>query len=109
MEVLLRPGLLADVEIIVEKVPDAVYVPNQSIFEKDGKYVVYLDQGGNFVEREVKIEKRSESVSILASGVKPGDRISLADPNAKPGEKKKDQKASTGAAGAMPVGSKGGQ
>ncbi|WP_321472808.1 HlyD family efflux transporter periplasmic adaptor subunit [uncultured Paludibaculum sp.] len=112
MEVLLRPGLLADVEILVEKVPNAIYVPNQSIFEKDGKAVVYVKSGGNWVARNIKIDKRSESVTVVTEGVNPGDTISLADPNAKPGDKKKaeEKKSSGGAAGALPVGgSKGGQ
>ncbi|QOY85273.1 HlyD family efflux transporter periplasmic adaptor subunit [Paludibaculum fermentans] len=112
MEVLLRPGLLADVEILVEKVPNAIYVPNQSIFEKDGKPVVYVKSGENWVARNIKIDKRSESVTVVTSGVNPGDTISLADPNAKPGDKKKadEKKSSGGAAGALPVGgSKGGQ
>lgn len=111
MEVLLRPGLLADVEILVEKVSNAVYVPNQSIFEKDGKSVVYVKRGDNWVARNIKIDKRSESVSVITEGVNPGDTISLADPNAKPGDRKKsDEKKSGGAAGALPVGgSKGGQ
>lgn len=112
MEVLLRPGLLADVEILVEKVPNAIYVPNQSIFEKDGKPVVYVKSGDNWVARNIKVDKRSESVTVVTSGVNPGDTISLADPNAKPGDKKKadEKKSSGGAAGALPVGgSKGGQ
>lgn len=112
MEVLLRPGLLADVEILVEKVPNAIYVPNQSIFEKDGKPVVYVKSGDNWVARNIKVDKRSESVTVVTAGVNPGDTISLADPNAKPGDKKKadEKKSSGGAAGALPVGgSKGGQ
>src|SRR5206468_7252502 len=36
LEVLLRPGLLADVEIIVEKITDAIHIPNQAVFERDG-------------------------------------------------------------------------
>jgi len=111
MEVLLRPGLLADVEIIVEKVPDAVYVPNQSIFEKDGKMVVYVKTAKTFEARPIKISKRSETVSIISEGIKPGDVISMSDPNAKPGDKKKgEEKSSGGAASALPVGgNKGGQ
>jgi hypothetical protein len=111
MEVLLRPGLLADVEIIVEKVPDAVFVPNQSIFEKDGKMVVYVKTPKAFEARPIKISKRSETVSIVSEGVKPGDVISMSDPNAKPGDKKKGEaKSSGGAASALPVGgNKGGQ
>jgi len=113
MDVLLRPGLLADVEIIVDKVPGATYVPNQAVFEKDGQPVVYVKQGNSFVARPVTIAKRSESVSVLGSGVKPGETVSLTDPNAKPGDKKKKSDASKsgagGAAGAMPTASKGGQ
>lgn len=112
MEVLLRPGLLADVEIIVEKVPNAIYVPNQSIFEKDGKFVVYVLKGKGFEVRPIQIAKRSETVSVIQSGITPGDTVALQDPTAQPGDKKKsDQKKSSGgAAGALPVGgSKGGQ
>jgi hypothetical protein len=113
MEILVRPGLLADVEIIVEKVPDAVYVPNQAIFDKDGKRVVYVKskKGDVYEERFVGITKRSESVSVINSGLKEGDVIALQDPTAKAGEKKKsDEKKSSGATSALPVGgSKGGQ
>ena len=35
LDVLLRPGLLADVEIIVEKIPNAIHVPTQAVFEKE--------------------------------------------------------------------------
>ena len=112
MEVLLRPGLLSDVEIIVEKVPNAVYVPNQSVFEADGKPVVYVRGAKGFEARAVKIGKRSETVSVISSGVNPGDVIALQNPTAKAGDKKKaeEKKSSGGAAGALPVGgSKGGQ
>ncbi len=42
LDVLLRPGLLADVEIILEKIPNAINIPNQAVFEKDGKQIVYV-------------------------------------------------------------------
>ena len=112
MEVLLRPGLLADVEIIVEKVPNAIFVPNQSIFEKDGKFVVYVQKGKTFEMRPIQIAKRSETVSVIKDGIAQGDIVALQDPTAKPGDKKKsdEKKSSGGAAGALPVGgSKGGQ
>jgi len=106
LEVLLRPGLLADVEITVEKVPNAINVPNQAVFDRDGRLVVYVKQpNGKFEERAIKPMKRSESVMIIASGVKPGDVIALSDPNAKPGDEKK--KGGAGASGA-PAGMPGG-
>jgi HlyD family secretion protein len=112
-EILLRPGLLADVEIIVEKVTNAVYVPNQSIFEKDGKPLVYVKVKDRFEPRQIQIAKRSETLSVIASGVKPGDVIALQDPTISPEERKKRQEQKKGggggAAAVMPMGTKGGQ
>ena len=34
LEVLLRPGLLADVEIIIDKIPDAIHIPSQAVYER---------------------------------------------------------------------------
>jgi multidrug efflux pump subunit AcrA (membrane-fusion protein) len=104
-DVLLRPGLLADVEITVEKVPNAIHVPMQAVFEKDGKPTVYVRTGGGFEPRTIKPLKRSESTMVIAEGVRPGDVVALADPTAKPGSK--DKKADKGGAmGALPGGAK---
>ena len=107
LDVLLRPGLLADVEIIVDKVQNVVNVPIQAVFEKDGKPVVYLKVGNRFESREIKPLKRSENVMIISSGVKPGDTIAMANPDAKPDDKKKGGQKSGGAAASLP-GGKGG-
>jgi multidrug efflux pump subunit AcrA (membrane-fusion protein) len=105
LDVLLRPGLLADVEIILEKIPDAINVPNQAVFEKDGKQIVYIRNEKGWEERVIQPVKRSESVMVIAGGVKPGDVIAMADPFAKPGDKKKkDKPAGGGAAGSLPGG-----
>lgn len=112
LNVLLRPGLLADIEIIVEKVPNAIYVPNQSVFEKDGKPVVYVKEKNRFVAKPIKIAKRSESVTIISEGVNAGDVISMTDPEAKPGDSKKSgaKKDGGSASEMMPVGgAKGGR
>ena len=105
-DVLLRPGLLADVQITVEKVPNAIHVPMQAVFEKDGKPTVYVRTGGAFEPRTIKPLKRSESTMVVAEGVKPGDVVALADPTEKP-ESKKDKKTDKGSAmGALPGGTK---
>lgn len=102
LEVLLRPGLLADVEIILEKIPNALNIPTQAVFEREGRQVVYIRSGNAWEEREIKPIKRSESVMVLSGGVKPGETIAIADPYAKPGDKKKEK--SGGAVGALPGG-----
>lgn len=101
LDVLLRPGLLADVEIIVEKVPRALHIPNQAVFEKDGRPIVYVKNGNRYDERPIRIARRSESVTILESGVKENETVALADPAAKPGGDKKKKSDDKGGGGAM--------
>jgi multidrug efflux pump subunit AcrA (membrane-fusion protein) len=103
LQVLLRPGLLADVEITVEKIPNAIHIPAQAIFEKDGKPSVWVETGHRFQQRSVKLARRSENIMVIAEGLKPGEVIALGDPNAKPGDKKGEKKSGTAMTG-MPTG-----
>ena len=106
LDVLLRPGLLADVEITVEKIPDAIHVPNQGLFERNGRQVVYVQNpvDQRFEERAVKIAKRSETVTVIAEGLKPNEVIALGDPMAqKNGKNSKNDKDSPKSLG-MPGG-----
>lgn len=104
-EVLLRPGLLADVEIIIEKYPNAINIPVQAVFEKDGKVVTYVKSRDRFEERAVKPLKRSESTMVLTDGLREGEVVALADPTAQVKDKKKGRANENGGAmGSMPGG-----
>jgi HlyD family secretion protein len=105
LQVLLRPGLLTDVEITVEKIPNAIHIPAQGIFEKDGQPAVWVQSGRRFEQRVVKLARRSESTMVIADGLKPGDVIALSDPTAKPS----DKKSGTPAAPGVPGGASGGK
>ena len=87
----------------MKKIPNAINIPNTAVFEKDSKPVVYVRNGSRWDEREIKIAKRSESVTVIASGLKPGETVAIADPMAKPGDNKKKEKGG-GAVGSMPGG-----
>jgi len=108
VQALLRPGLLADVEIVVEKIPDALHVPAQAVFNKNGKFTVYVQKNGKFEAREVQLMKQSESMMVLAGGVQPGETIAMADPTDKGDKKKKggDSKSQGNPMGSMPSGTK---
>ncbi len=97
VQVLLRPGLLADVEIQVEKLADVVHVPAQAVFQKNGQYLVYVSKNGKFEPRQVQLVKQSESTMVIASGVTPGEVVALADPA--PGPKKGGEKKAAGGGG----------
>jgi multidrug efflux pump subunit AcrA (membrane-fusion protein) len=107
VQALLRPGLLADVEIVIEKIPNALHIPAQAIFQKDGKPIVYVQREGKFAAREIQLVKQSESLMVLSGGVQPGEVIALADPTADKSDKKKnsgDKKSQGNPMGGMPGG-----
>jgi hypothetical protein len=104
---LLRPGLLADVEIEVERIPNAIHVPQQAVFEKGGQSLVYVAQAnGKFVPRVVKVNKQSETTMVLDSGVEPGEMVALQDPTLSKAEKGKaeETKKPSSATSMMPGG-----
>ena len=51
----------------------------------------------------IKPLKRSESVMVIAEGVKPGEIVALSDPTARGTERKKEEKKGA-KSGALPVG-----
>lgn len=109
LDVLLRPGLLSDIEIIVEKIPNAIHIPSQALFERDGKLVVYVKGRSGFEQRPIKLARRSESTLVIAEGLKPGEVVAMSDPTAKKGDTK-DGKSGGGAGGGAgnPMGAVGG-
>ena len=82
VDVLLRPGLLADAEIIVDRIEDTLYVPYQGVFEVEGNSVLYVWGGSRLEARRVELGKRSESQIAVLSGVEEGDLIALEPPDA---------------------------
>jgi hypothetical protein len=74
----------------VPSVKNALFLPRQAVFDKDGKPVLYVKNGQGFEAREVKITHRTES-QITVEGLKEGDEVALVDPEkasspaAKPG------------------------
>ena len=76
----LRPGMSAMSEIVVECVPDVVYVPVEAVFEKDDCMVVYRIEGGKrAIPVEVVLGKRSDTYVVIEEGLSAGDVVALED------------------------------
>lgn len=78
----LRPGITAQVIIVGEEVRNALYLPRQALFEKDGKPVAYIRHGDQFEPREVQIKQRTES-QVAIENLQEGDEVALINPEAK--------------------------
>ena len=73
----LKPGMSASCRIVVDRMEDVLRVPLESVFEKEGQTVVYLD---NKKERPVTVGRRNDMEIEIAEGLDDGDRICLVDP-----------------------------
>jgi multidrug efflux pump subunit AcrA (membrane-fusion protein) len=97
------------VEITVEKIPNALHIPAQAVFERDGKPVVFVKGPRGFEPHPIQIAKRSESTMVLTGGVKAGELIALSDPIPRRGGKasKQEKKSGGNPMGALPGGGGG--
>jgi hypothetical protein len=77
----LKAGASARVVIDGREINDALHVPRQAVFEKNGKNHVFVKTGDRFEQREVTISQKTES-RLAIDGLTEGAEVALVDPNA---------------------------
>lgn len=118
----LKPGLTAEIRIEIERIPDCIQIPVQSLFEHGGKYYcIKRDPADakNWIAHEVQIGSTNDKFVVITSGLEPGDQIVHAafsyrnkvklpelPPDFKNGKKRRSRApgAATGTAGEAPAG-----
>jgi multidrug efflux pump subunit AcrA (membrane-fusion protein) len=88
----MKPGQRAHVTLMLDG-QDALAIPRQAVFEKEGRQVVYV--GSNFEETAVKLGASSPGLVVVETGLRDGDRIALRDPT-RPVEAARDNGAPKG-------------
>jgi RND family efflux transporter MFP subunit len=95
----LKPGMAAKAEIIIDTIPDAVWVPIEAVFEKGEKRIVYLARGSSYHPQEVEVGPRNDIEVTITSGLSGEERVCLTDPTKKteesPAEKSGGNEART--------------
>ena len=76
----IKPGMSASTRVAIDRVPDAITIPSEALFHKDGRPVVYVQTRGGFEERAVKPGRRSGSTLQVLSGLQQGEKVALKDP-----------------------------
>ena len=79
----IKPGMSAQLRVVVEKVPNALTIPSQAAFQKSGRTVVYVLRGSEFQEREIEVRRRSGDQILVGKGLNGGERVALRDPSVK--------------------------
>ena len=77
----LKPGMSAEVEIVLETIPEALSVPLNALFEREDGLVAFRLANGKFAEVPVVIGHKNATAAVVASGLAAGDVVALQDPN----------------------------
>ncbi|OWK36048.1 hypothetical protein FRUB_08611 [Fimbriiglobus ruber] len=73
----LRPGMTADVKILIKTIKDALTVPVQAVTESGGKNICYVMTGGGIERRVVKVGDGNDQLVQILDGLAEGDKVTL--------------------------------
>jgi len=79
---LVKPGMTAAVNIVVQEVKDVILIPNRAVRLVDAERVVYVLENGVPVQVKIQLGSSSDTLSVLVGGdLKEGDEIILNPPS----------------------------
>ena len=79
-DVVIRPGMSCDVELVKESYDKALYVPVQCVVRVDGVPRVYVHDDGEWVPRIVRVGLDNNRMIHILEGVRVGEEVLLAPP-----------------------------
>ena len=90
----LLPGLTVSCRIIVDEIPDVVYIPLEALHVQADKSYVYKKVAGGYDKVEVLTGRTNTDYVIIEEGLDKDDRVALVDPTelADKADKKKKKK-----------------
>jgi RND family efflux transporter MFP subunit len=78
----LKTGTSAEVEVLVDEIPDVLTVPAQAIHVSEGKYYCYRLKGGKVVRAPVFPGRSNDAYAEVKLGLAEGDEVVLSTPEA---------------------------
>jgi HlyD family secretion protein len=82
----LQPGMNGGMDIIVNRIPDAISIPSKALFTRDGKPVVFLANKGLYKTATVEVLARNPD-EVAVKGLTDGAMVTLVDPEKKDAKK----------------------
>jgi len=82
----MRPGMNGGMDIIVNRIPNAISIPAKALFTRDGKPVVYLASKGHYTPAAIEVLARNPD-EVAVKGVPAGAIVALVDPDKKESKK----------------------
>lgn len=76
----LRPAMTTSNTIVIAEVPDAMYIPLETIHAADSLSYVYVRRGQSPVRQEIALGLINENEAIIEAGLEPDDRLYMSIP-----------------------------
>ena len=73
----LKPGLTAEVRILIERIPSVLQVPVQAVFEHGGLHYCVLRDGDGWRAQNVEIGATNDKTVVIRNGVDEGQEVVL--------------------------------
>lgn len=73
----LRPGMTAEVKILIRTVENALTVPVQAVTELNSEQVSYVVSPSGIERRKVKVGESNEQLIQIMDGIQEGERVAL--------------------------------
>ncbi|MEM6692137.1 MAG: hypothetical protein AAF664_22100 [Planctomycetota bacterium] len=73
----MRPGMSAEVEIILAQYDDVLLIPTAACVEVDGQFVCWVQKDTQVERRELEIGDSSNMFLLVESGIEEGERVIL--------------------------------
>jgi RND family efflux transporter MFP subunit len=74
-DVELKPGMSADMEIVVGRAEDTLAVPSQAVMEREGKHYVYVREGSRARLREVETGLFNWTLTEITQGLEESEEV----------------------------------
>jgi len=72
---LLKPGMFADVDIVLDEGQRVLVVPTAAVLEEGKQKIVFVKEQGQFVRREIATGAVYNNCHQVLSGLKPGEQV----------------------------------
>ena len=92
----IKPGQRIEATILLDERKDAITVPRQAVFDKDGRSVVYVKNGSGFESRDVRLGPAGLGRQVIEDGIEPGALVALRDPTKKASDEDEPDTESAG-------------
>jgi hypothetical protein len=76
----MRPGMSCNIEILTQEIPDALFVPLQSILTQKGDTIAFVSNGEEIEQRKVKVGRANDKWVEVSDGLKEGEVVLLSPP-----------------------------